>query len=360
MKIFEGRDLFDNSLTIARRVLPFMGEKSIPATPENYTIFYHYFQGDNSLLKQLVEKHLNPQKSWTGETSRLIFQQIFGIQANVQFFKLNENMAKKVREMTKEIIRETSNTAELTDRARRNLKSSLKEVREVQEVRELAVWLQKTINEVKNVTDVSRGLGGKLRETGERLGEIVDSLNKMEMMVYTDELTQIANRRAWNSRLRLEFNRFVRYGRPCALIMLDLDDFKNINDTNGHQVGDQALKEVARILSGNLRVVDFPARYGGEEFSCLLPETSLKSGVEAAEKLRKSIAGTEFTIKGRITTITASFGVSCFLKDDVDADAALQRSDRAMYLAKSKGKNQVRSEKDLTAAEAAMAEKELK
>jgi diguanylate cyclase len=216
------------------------------------------------------------------------------------------------------------------------------------------------LEEVGKVTEVSRGLGGKLRQRGKRLSEIVDSLNKVEILALTDELTQIANRRAWDNRLLSEFNRFQRYNRPCILVMLDLDDFKNINDTYGHQIGDQALREVARILGEGLRVTDFPARYGGEEFSLLLPETSLAAGALVAEKLRKNIAETKFTVRGQITPLTASFGVSSFGDRDLDGEAALQRADRAMYLAKSQGKNLVRSEEDLEAAEASMAEKELK
>ena len=160
---------------------------------------------------------------------------------------------------------------------------------------------------------------------------------QVERLATTDELTGIANRREFTRILNSELDRARRYGAPLSLIMYDLDHFKRVNDSFGHDVGDQVLQEVARLVNENIRSVDTAGRWGGEEFMVLMPQTVAASARTAAEKLRQAIAQHRFAEVG---TVTASFGVALFTPRD-DRDSLLKKADQALYQAKARGRNRV-------------------
>lgn len=160
---------------------------------------------------------------------------------------------------------------------------------------------------------------------------------KMSLLATTDSLTGIANRREFNLQLEKEIDRARRYDTPLSLIMYDIDNFKQINDTFGHDVGDTILTEVTEVIKKKIRSHDLLARWGGEEFMILMPEADQNDGMQAAEKLRKSVEDTLFEQVGRMTI---SFGVTAFSKDD-DSDDLLKRADNALYQAKDNGRNRV-------------------
>ncbi|MHB8292567.1 MAG: diguanylate cyclase, partial [bacterium] len=152
-----------------------------------------------------------------------------------------------------------------------------------------------------------------------------------------DELTRISNRRSFDNKLTELLNTADRYGRPLSLIMFDIDKFKDINDTFGHEIGDYILKEITGIIKQNLRNTDFFARYGGEEFMLILPETPLETAKDLAERLRLKIESNDFNIE---TAVTCSFGITEAKKGDTNQSIAY-RADNAMYDAKNAGRNKV-------------------
>jgi diguanylate cyclase (GGDEF)-like protein len=157
----------------------------------------------------------------------------------------------------------------------------------------------------------------------------------------TDELTQLANRRRFAQTLGLEVRRAERFGDPLTLVIADLDDFKQINDSYGHQLGDVVLKSFADVLRANVRDFDVPARYGGEEFAILLPETELAGGEKLARRLQAALAQVRVPgIEGDHAPVTASFGVASFPRAR-NAEELLAAADRALYRAKRDGKNRV-------------------
>lgn len=156
-----------------------------------------------------------------------------------------------------------------------------------------------------------------------------------------DGLTGIPNRRAFDAQLDAVIRSYHRYGRPFSLILLDVDHFKRINDTYGHEAGDAVLKAVASRIAGSVRDVDFAARYGGEEFAVLLPETGLAGAVETAERLRNGIAERSVEWRGQEIAVTISLGVAAVPECVADAREALARADQALYAAKQAGRNRV-------------------
>ncbi len=157
-----------------------------------------------------------------------------------------------------------------------------------------------------------------------------------------DALTRIYNRQTFDSRLMEELSRHQRYRHHLTLLMLDLDHFKAINDTYGHQMGDTVLQETARILQASLRGTDFAARYGGEEFVVLLPHTSADQATILAERIRSKIAGKNFNARGKRFRVTASIGLASLTPGALDREADLVlKVDQALYQAKANGRNMV-------------------
>lgn len=157
----------------------------------------------------------------------------------------------------------------------------------------------------------------------------------------TDPLTGLNNRRSFEELAEREFKRAKRYGNPLAALMLDIDWFKQVNDTHGHAAGDEVLKAVARVITDTLRETDLAGRMGGEEFAALLPETDARGAHEVAERLRHTLAETGATTGGTQLHVTASIGLAQRNEADKDLAGLLKRADEALYRAKQSGRNRV-------------------
>lgn len=163
-------------------------------------------------------------------------------------------------------------------------------------------------------------------------------LDVCEEAAFTDHLTGLANRRRFERQLEREVGRVLRFDRPFTLLMMDIDNFKNLNDTFGHDAGDDAIRRISRVLREGTRGIDLAARIGGEEFAVLLVETGLSAGMEVAERLRIAIKALETPSGGRIT---ASFGVAECPSDAQTASEIVKAADVALYEAKRSGRDRV-------------------
>lgn len=157
-----------------------------------------------------------------------------------------------------------------------------------------------------------------------------------------DGLTDAFNRQAFDQAFGREVARAKRYARPLALTMFDLDHFKSINDHYGHMAGDEVLRQLAHLVSRNIRQEDIFARVGGEEFALLMPEGDLRCGCGLAERLREIIASTPFEFESRVLQTTCSFGVDELHADkDPDGEQLRRSADDRLYAAKRAGRNRV-------------------
>ncbi|HET7839579.1 MAG TPA: diguanylate cyclase [Rectinemataceae bacterium] len=154
-----------------------------------------------------------------------------------------------------------------------------------------------------------------------------------------DYLTGLLNRRAFFEGIEPERSRARRHGRTLCVLMADIDDFKLVNDSHGHDAGDLALKGVARLLDAVLRKEDMKVRWGGEEFLAILPETGIGGGAATAEKLRALVEANAFPTHGAPIRLSISVGIA--LDDGGDIDAVISRADQALLEAKRAGKNRV-------------------
>jgi two-component system cell cycle response regulator len=165
---------------------------------------------------------------------------------------------------------------------------------------------------------------------------------RLEQLAHTDPLTQLLNRRAMTERLTDEMERALRFDSSLALLMVDLDHFKRINDTFGHLVGDDVLREVAQVIQASVRSTDLAARYGGEEFMVLLPDTAHDAAAALAEHIRERMAEHSFSSYEALS-LTASVGLASFPAARIESvDDLFARADAALYRAKADGRNCVR------------------
>lgn len=164
---------------------------------------------------------------------------------------------------------------------------------------------------------------------------------QLKRLSQTDGLTGLLNRSTWESFLQTEFERHFRYGSEAALVMLDIDHFKPVNDTYGHMVGDEVIRQVTSLIKFNLRQPDIAGRYGGEEFAIILPETDLEGAECFAERIRLVIEQQPLKCLDQALQVTVSVGIAPWSLDYQDAEQWLGAADQALYTAKRRGRNQV-------------------
>jgi len=198
----------------------------------------------------------------------------------------------------------------------------------------------------------TKRLEGELQHSSEQVSELKTQLEDVRKESRKDQLTHIANRKAFDDELDAAIADHGESGAPVALLMCDIDHFKNFNDAWGHQTGDQVLRLVANCLSENVKGRDTAARYGGEEFAVILRQTALGDAVNLARQIRATVEGKKLVKKSTgdvLGTITISIGVAELAAGE-PAEALMQRADACLYLAKRGGRNRVVGEAELAAA----------
>ena len=184
------------------------------------------------------------------------------------------------------------------------------------------------ISQIKDISET--------RRMEERLRQLADN----------DPVTDLLNRRRFEDELVRQVGRCSRYGETACLLILDVDEFKGVNDAFGHRVGDAALQQVALVLDERLRATDIVARVGGDEFAALLPGVTAEQAVGVAEEVRTAIEGLRVGSGARRANVTASIGLKTLDGRATDEDAAFVAADRAMYDAKADGRNRVKIAED--------------
>jgi len=164
---------------------------------------------------------------------------------------------------------------------------------------------------------------------------------RLYQMATLDRMSNLYVHHYFKNQLHTEFLRAKRYKKPLSLLMLDIDHFKNVNDTYGHQKGDLVIKDIAKIIRAGIREIDIAARYGGEEFAVIFPETGIESSITVAERLRETIEKHHFISHKAPVHITSSFGIACIRKDVTSPSQLLEMADQALYRSKENGRNQV-------------------
>lgn len=205
-----------------------------------------------------------------------------------------------------------------------------------------------------------------LKSFGGQIALAVDNIrlfDKVEELSLYDELTKLPLRRYFNTRFQEEFYRSERFKQPLSFIWIDVDYFKEINDTYGHEIGDVALREVGRIIMSNLRKIDFPCRYGGDEIVVLLPQATASEARRLAQRLHDEIDSLRIPVsfaKTKEMKLSISIGISTYPEDASSMEDMREKADDALYWVKSHGRGGIAMSSDVVAAKAKAAEEEKK
>ena len=205
-------------------------------------------------------------------------------------------------------------------------------------IRQVIDHYQQTDRAQQELAEQLQTLGAKIKTMEVEAEKNRTILETHRQKALHDPLTELPNREAYNERASAEVQRWQRYGRPLTIAIFDIDHFKRINDTYGHQAGDRVIKVIGRSIAKRLREVDFFCRYGGEEFVALMPETDGATALAVLEAVRDAIANAAFNYKDQPMSITMSVGLSEFKTNDT-LESAFERADQALYGAKSAGRN---------------------
>ncbi|MBA6341427.1 diguanylate cyclase [Colwellia sp. MB02u-10] len=206
--------------------------------------------------------------------------------------------------------------------------------------------------QLSNQSEEFNGIANAFNNMNKELSETTISLESMtkivaertqvlEQLSNTDPLTKVANRRALFERGNDEFSRVQRSKNPLAVILLDCDLFKNINDQFGHLFGDEVLKNICKVCTEEIRSIDFFARYGGEEFIIILPDSGVNAAVETAHRIQHALADHGIAYEGKNVFVTVSIGISTVNDQHIDFENLIKDADLAMYQAKENGRNRI-------------------
>lgn len=310
---------------IAKKTLNHMVAHHTPLLPDLYSKYFYVFLDEvDQEIKELIDS-----KDSDGKRE----------------LKRQQESTIEIVDAVVEVINGLDRSTKSHDR---NLKNHQQKLTGMEKVVDL-VELKKLISdEIGKVRESNVSLQHKLTQAQQNVQKLQSQLAKITDLATIDELTGLYNRRALYNRLVEEHSRVERYKENFSLIIFDIDDFKQVNDTYGHQVGDAILKNLARFLKGNLRTADFISRFGGEEFVAILPSTEMEKARKVAEKIRHMLGKKVFEDKKADVKIkiTVSTGISqCTPGDTVDD--LIKRADDALYLAKNNGKNAIFTEADL-------------
>jgi len=331
-----------HSYEVVKKLLPFMAKRGIPVSPKNFRLFYDYMTFANPDINKTVNQLLERDIKFHSRISD-------GLHAFFYAEEVTEQHARAISEAAKSFISVSDNMTESIinvqgqhDRFHEVLSNSRRQIADIDPVGPIQPYLEDLLKETKQALAATDTFSCRLKEANEIIAVLKEDLQTKTEMAMTDELTKLSNRH----HLKLEAPRLIREavekGQPLSAILFDIDLFKNVNDTWGHDKGDKVLRICADIIIKAGRGSDLAVRLGGEEFLLLCPNIDLITAAKVAERVRQSVASTKIPIqKGQSLSITVSGGVAEYVPGE-EMSAFIARADAALYQAKAAGRNCVR------------------
>jgi diguanylate cyclase len=324
---------FDYATSTADRANRLMAQHGVPPTPDNFSVWFYYVMGGSLSLKKTIDILLANKRKFDSATNRDLY---------VTYVNPHSSTSGDFPEQLRGLIASAQEYLTTAISDNRTQMQNLGEVNsECQGAVDPRPIIERLVKELSHATTRSTALEANFLQTTKDLDEIKDSLKQAEQHSNTDALTGLANRRSLEAFLRNAQITAMEAGTPLSILMIDVDHFKKFNDGYGHQVGDQVIRLVAKVLHENVRECDLAARYGGEELMAILPGAPLDACAEAAERIRRRIAEARLTRRTtgeEISSVTVSIGVAQFRMGET-ADGLIERCDKALYQAKRLGRN---------------------
>lgn len=321
-----------------------INELSIPATPEVYTIWYEYYADRRHDLKSAIDNKLIKKEAFSAEACQQLFNEFFIAIPEQQLQELRQAIRALIGQLTLELNELNTGMESFTD----VLEDCEENLNAKPEVDSLQAIIRVLLDETKKCRSRNHQALSKVYHLSTEIDSLQDSLEKMGEEIYKDSLTNIGNRRGFDKQLIKAIRKARAEDAPLALIFLDIDHFKRVNDTHGHLVGDRVLRFIAETLKRSVKGCDYVARYGGEEFALILPNTNIDGGRAVAKQVQANVAKTKLTKKkgGKpIESVTISGGLSTLREDDTE-ESIIKRVDDFLYSAKHAGRNMIQSDNE--------------
>jgi diguanylate cyclase len=343
---FEQLD-YEFATDVAEKAMQAIAAQRVPPTPSNFHVWFKYALGAPPELKRTIDILIGNKRGFDAATNRELFTTYVGSKG------FDEAVAHNVSQQLHGVM----------ESAREYLKTAISENRsQIAEINKVTavdldpkILVETLMNELAKATTRAERLEASFAEKSRELDLIRESLTKSEERAKTDILTGLANRRALEEFFRAAQTSAMERGEPLSALLIDIDHFKQFNDSFGHGVGDQVLRLVAQALRERVREIDLPARYGGEELIAVLPGADLAACTATAERIRRSISERKMVRRSTgesLPGITVSIGVGQFQLGE-SMDDLIDRCDRALYQAKKRGRNRVVNEAELVHERAA-------
>ena len=326
------------SREISQATLAKLDELGVALSPENYTVWYYDLAQANPDLSKTLRQLEAQNKSFNNDICAQIYQRFFG--SGQQARIIDETCERMERTMTR-VLSQMGSVTTGTDSYGQALEGFQAQLDEPESVNEVRSMIHEVLQETRSMQDHTKQLEQALDESTKELASINDHLTAARRQALTDGLTGIANRRCFDEKLEELTAEATKENDSLCLLIGDIDHFKAFNDTHGHRVGDQVLKQVAITLTQCIKGRDLAARYGGEEFAIILPQTDLKGAERVSEQIRQSIEKKRIRMKASGETlgaITMSLGASQYIPGEGQS-ALIERADQGLYRAKREGRN---------------------
>jgi diguanylate cyclase len=319
-----------------------MSKYKIAVDPLNFAIFYEYIIGRNIHLNNELEELFEKQIVFTSELSIKLFKKHICQTSVDSLEKINHSLLQLINKTSEAI----DTTGEKASAATIHFQNQSKKLESNQGLSEIKTVLAEIIAETQDLAETSKTLQVQLDESKKDMQLLRKELAQARETAKTDALTGLFNRGTFDQKLNEYIETHKQNNIELCLLILDLDHFKQINDTFGHQAGDSVLRYTANLIKQHIAGHHCAARYGGEEMAIIMPNTSFNKAMEIAEKIRSSLAQHPLKRKNSEETIgkvTLSIGVSGFKIND-SIESLIERADKAMYRAKGNGRNQIMAE----------------
>ena len=335
-----GDSAFSRTIKLSQSSLEAARRHGNPPTPTVYDVWYNYASGENREMIDQINRLISSGRTIDEYLLGQLHDQFLDksgerneLSAATAHFDEQVSRIHATIDTHSDACREFSETLEVTNQ-------SLTNVRSAQGIREAVTSL---ISKSKAMDERTRDIHRMLDESQKEIEYLQRALEASQQRELLDPLTNVLNRRGFERELIAEIHESEASATPLSLMIVDIDHFKNINDTYGHLIGDEVLKFVGKLLKSHVRPDDVVARYGGEEFAVVLKNCEVGSAAVRAEKFRRALAATTLKVtrsNSILCQITASIGLSQFRKNDGINDL-VERSDREMYRSKAGGRNRV-------------------
>jgi diguanylate cyclase len=309
---------------IGMAVIQRLREAGVAPTPENYADYYYKFSGEP---RQQTPDRTPPPAA-----------EVVATQPNSQFY--NEVLV-VLRQMVEDVVSKTDTLSKDLDDKNKHLASNVSSLRGSRDKNEILRLLSTVVMQAGGIQNTVEASHKDLIETKQALNALQEEMAETRQLLNEDALTGTLNRRGLDQTLTREIARAQRSNQFLTIGMLDLDFFKRVNDTYGHDAGDQMLVHFTSLIKSIMRKSDALVRYGGEEFTLILPDTDARGAHLVLGRLQQMMSKSALNYEGQQINTTFSAGVAA-LRDNENAHALLRRADEALYSAKNSGRNQIK------------------